>query len=74
MMNKLTNNILVIDDDPFTLKLIDRMLKNLGYSSVMLCDSGRAALKQLKAICILRLATRFRLHFKLSRFVQNMVV
>ena len=47
MMNKLTNNILVIDDDPFTLKLIDRMLKNLGYSSVALCESGHAALKQL---------------------------
>ena len=47
-MNKLGINILVIDDDPFSLKLIDRVLKNLGYSSVTLCDSGRAALKQVK--------------------------
>jgi len=47
MTNKLNIRILVLDDDPFTLKLLARMLANLGYSSVTLCDSGRAALEQI---------------------------
>ena len=46
MTNKLAIKILVLDDDPFTLKLLARMLANLGYSSVALCDSGRVALEQ----------------------------
>jgi len=47
MTDKLTIKILVLDDDPFTLKLIARMLANLGYKSVTLCDNGHAALEQI---------------------------
>ena len=47
MTDKLNMKILVLDDDPFTLKLIARMLANLGYKSVTLCDNGRAALEQV---------------------------
>jgi EAL domain-containing protein (putative c-di-GMP-specific phosphodiesterase class I) len=47
MMNKLTPEILVLDDDPFTLKLLARILANLGYNSVTLCESGHAALKHI---------------------------
>ena len=38
-------NILVLDDDPFTLKLLARMLANSGYTAVSTCDNGRAALE-----------------------------
>ncbi|MDO8263369.1 MAG: EAL domain-containing response regulator [Gallionella sp.] len=45
----MTNNskikILVLDDDPFTLKLLARMLENSGYAAVSTCDNGRAALE-----------------------------
>ena len=47
MTDKLSSRILVLDDDSFTLKLIARMLANLGYSSVTLCDNGPAALEQI---------------------------
>lgn len=47
MTDKLNMKILVLDDDPFTLKLIARMLANLGYKSVTFCESGRAALEQV---------------------------
>jgi len=47
MTDKLTLKILVLDDDPFTLKLLARMLANLGYNSVVLCENGRAALEQI---------------------------
>jgi EAL domain-containing protein (putative c-di-GMP-specific phosphodiesterase class I)/CheY-like chemotaxis protein len=36
--------ILMLDDEPFMLKLLDRMLRNLDYQNVMPCESGRAAL------------------------------
>lgn len=49
MTNKLNTRILVLDDDSFTLKLLARMLANLGYNSVTLCDSGRAALEQINS-------------------------
>jgi EAL domain-containing protein (putative c-di-GMP-specific phosphodiesterase class I)/DNA-binding NarL/FixJ family response regulator len=45
MTNKAHIRILVLDDEPFMLKLMDRMLKNLGFTSVMTCDTGRAALE-----------------------------
>lgn len=41
-------NILVLDDDPFTLKLLARVLANLGHHSVTLCESGQAALKLIE--------------------------
>jgi EAL domain-containing protein (putative c-di-GMP-specific phosphodiesterase class I)/FixJ family two-component response regulator len=45
MTNKAHIRILVLDDEPFMLKLMGRMLKNLGFASVMTCDTGRAALE-----------------------------
>lgn len=39
--------ILVLDDDPFTLKLLARILANLGHHSVTLCESGHTALKHI---------------------------
>ena len=42
-----TNNntrILVLDDEPFMLKLLARMLANLGYAAVSTCDNGHDAL------------------------------
>lgn len=45
MTNKPAIKILVLDDDPFTLKLLSRMLENLGYSAVSTRDNGRAALE-----------------------------
>src|SRR5688500_610534 len=39
--------ILALDDEPFILKLLGRILSNLGFSSVTLCDSGQAALERI---------------------------
>lgn len=39
--------ILVLDDESFMLKLLNRILSNLGYGSITLCDSGRAALEKI---------------------------
>ncbi len=36
--------VLVVDDDPFMLKLLGRMLSNLGVTQVTNCDSGSVAL------------------------------
>lgn len=43
-MNQYAIKIMVLDDEPLMLKLLARMLANLGYTSVSTCDSGRAAL------------------------------
>ena len=45
MTNKSIIKILVLDDDQFTLKLFVRMLENSGYTTVVTCDNGRAALE-----------------------------
>ena len=37
-------HILVLDDEPFMLKLLARLLTNLGFTSVATCDAGQAAL------------------------------
>ena len=37
-------HILVLDDEPFMLKLLARLLVNLGFTSVVTCDNGQAAL------------------------------
>ena len=42
--------ILVLDDEPFMLKLLARMLTNQGFTSVTFCKSGRAALERLDAV------------------------
>ncbi|MFZ2300366.1 MAG: EAL domain-containing response regulator [Gallionella sp.] len=46
-MNNLPNKILIIDDDPFILKLLTQMLANLGCNSATACDSGHAALEEI---------------------------
>jgi EAL domain-containing protein (putative c-di-GMP-specific phosphodiesterase class I)/DNA-binding response OmpR family regulator len=43
-MNKSTTRILVLDDEPFMLKLLAHLLDGLGYTSVTTCDNGPAAL------------------------------
>jgi EAL domain-containing protein (putative c-di-GMP-specific phosphodiesterase class I)/CheY-like chemotaxis protein len=45
MVNNSVIRILVLDDEPFMLKLLGQMLASLGYASVTTCDSGRAALE-----------------------------
>lgn len=45
MTSKPAIQILIVDDDPFTLKLLNRMLANLGFPAATACDSGRAALE-----------------------------
>ena len=44
MVDKSTIRILVLDDEPFMLKLLARMLGNLGFTQVTTCDSGNVAL------------------------------
>lgn len=45
MLDKSTLNILVLDDEPFMLKLLAHMLANQGFTLVTTCDNGRAALE-----------------------------
>lgn len=47
MVERSAVKILVLDDESFMLKLLKRILSNLGYNSVTLCDSGRAALEKI---------------------------
>jgi EAL domain-containing protein (putative c-di-GMP-specific phosphodiesterase class I)/FixJ family two-component response regulator len=41
-------NILVLDDEAFMLKLLERMLVNLGYNNIVTCDNS---VKALNYIC-----------------------
>lgn len=45
MVEKPTLRIMVLDDEPFMLKLLARMLTNQGITQVTTCDCGRAALE-----------------------------
>ncbi len=45
--NKSAVRVLVLDDEPFMLKLLARMLTNLGYAQVSTCDNGHAALERV---------------------------
>jgi EAL domain-containing protein (putative c-di-GMP-specific phosphodiesterase class I)/CheY-like chemotaxis protein len=47
MDNLTALRVLVLDDEPLMLKLLARMLANLGYDSVSAFDNGRAALEQV---------------------------
>jgi EAL domain-containing protein (putative c-di-GMP-specific phosphodiesterase class I)/ActR/RegA family two-component response regulator len=47
-MTRAAHRILVVDDDPFMLKLLAHMLAQLGFTRVSTADSGRAALDQLE--------------------------
>ncbi len=44
MTGKPEIKILVLDDEPFMLKLLARVLTNLGFSHVTTCDNGQTAL------------------------------
>jgi EAL domain-containing protein (putative c-di-GMP-specific phosphodiesterase class I) len=46
-MNNATIRILVLDDEAFMLKLIGRMLADLGYTSVLTFENGAAALTSI---------------------------
>src|ERR1700723_3083365 len=47
MVERPAPRILVLDDDPFMVKLITRSLANLGVSHVVGCTSGIAALEHV---------------------------
>ncbi len=47
MVERSAVTILALDDEPFMLKLLARMLANMGFTSVTLCDNGDAALAQI---------------------------
>lgn len=44
MVEKSTLKILMLDDESFMRKLLGRVLANLGFTQVISCDGGRAAL------------------------------
>ncbi|MEO6103814.1 MAG: EAL domain-containing response regulator [Pseudoxanthomonas sp.] len=48
-MHRSALKILVLDDEPFMLRLLTHMLAGLGFSSVTTCDSGSLALAQVAA-------------------------
>ena len=50
MIERLMVKILVLDDEPFMLKLLARMLTNQGFTLVALCESGRAALDRVDGV------------------------
>lgn len=47
MHNASNIKILILDDDPFMLKLLTRMLINQAFTSVSSCDNGADALKRI---------------------------
>jgi len=47
IINQRAIKILILDDEPFMLKLLARMLANLGYTSVSTCGNGHAALEMI---------------------------
>lgn len=50
MKSNTDTRILVLDDEPFMLKLLARMLTNLGFTSVSVCDNGHDALTLMDSI------------------------
>ena len=48
-MNQNTFKIMVLDDEPFMLKLLGRMLANLGYTAYSVCDNGHVALELIES-------------------------
>src|SRR5271154_5482371 len=48
MPEKSAAKILVLDDEPFMLKLLSRMLANMGFTSIAIYDNGPSALQQVK--------------------------
>ena len=47
MEKKQDFKLLVLDDEPFMLKLLEKMLKDLGYPNVSVCQDGNKALEQV---------------------------
>lgn len=47
MSAKADIHILVLDDEPFMLKLLARLLTNMGFTDVATCDNGRTALERV---------------------------
>lgn len=47
MIDKATIKILILDDEPFMLKLLARMLANQGFVHVVCCNNGKDALARL---------------------------
>ncbi len=47
MTEKPAIRILALDDEPFMLKLLGCMLTNLGFTEVVACDNGHAALERV---------------------------
>ena len=47
MTEKSAIRILALDDEPLMLKLLDRVLANLGFTSVATCGNGHAALERV---------------------------
>src|SRR5580698_5086400 len=45
--NMASAGIVLLDDDPFMLKLLSKMLAQLGYTRVVACDCGQKALQQV---------------------------
>jgi EAL domain-containing protein (putative c-di-GMP-specific phosphodiesterase class I)/DNA-binding NarL/FixJ family response regulator len=45
--NMASAGIVLLDDDPFMLKLLSKMLSQLGYTRVVACDCGQKALQQV---------------------------
>jgi CheY-like chemotaxis protein len=42
--------VLIVDDEPFSLKLLGQVLRNLGIKDVVEADGGSAALACLEAM------------------------
>ncbi|CAN5305212.1 EAL domain-containing response regulator [soil metagenome] len=51
-MHKTTMKILALDDEPFMLKLLTRILEGLGFTNVTSCSDGAAALDWVNAYAI----------------------
>jgi len=47
LVNRSAIKVMVLDDEPFMLRMLDRILKNLGCRAVVTCESGLAALSEL---------------------------
>ncbi|HEY7740050.1 MAG TPA: EAL domain-containing response regulator [Steroidobacteraceae bacterium] len=48
MSDRATLRILVLDDEPVTLAVLERMLANLGFANVLVFDRGASALEWLR--------------------------
>ena len=47
MPKKFTRRVLVLDDDPFMLRLLARLLQNVGFTEISTVDNGGGALEQV---------------------------